>query len=367
MKSSHSFWYLLLIISALFASLALVQAIPQLQADGISLFHSRWTILLGLFLLNIPAAGLGIWGVARGWFEDLLQRSGSLSVPQWVRWMAIPTLVLLLVAFWFIRLRMFGDILPQLFPSLWIFLWISILAMLVVKLITRFSFETSFASVVLPQIVLFRLWGILRSVTDFPFTIEYSETSRFYYGSLWFSQSLYGMELPLSTLHPSRYLLQAIPFLIPSLPLWTHRLWQALLWILLTGAASFLLAYRLKFQNKGLTALAAMWGFVFFLQGAVYYHLQVCVIIILLGVSARHPWRSLIAVLLASLWAGISRVNWFPVPAMLGIALYLLEEPFSNAARLWKYLFHPFLWAVTGLLAALLGQALYITMLRQCQ
>ncbi len=360
MKPSRSFWYILLTLTALLSALALLQAVPQLQAGGISLFRSRWTILLGLFILNIPAAGLVIWGVARGWFDRILQRFESASLPRMLRWLAALILILLLASFWFIRLRVFTDILPQLFPSLWILLWISILAMLLMKAITGLSFEASFASVVLPHIVLFRLWSILGAVTDFPFTLEYSETSRFYYGSLWFSRSLYGMDLPLSSLHPTRYLLQAIPYIIPGLPLWAHRLWQALLWIILTGAASFLLARRLKLSNRGLTVLTAMWGFVFLLQGAVYYHLQVCVIIILLGVSTRHPWRSLIAVLLASLWAGISRVNWFPVPAMLAIALYLLEEPFSHVSNLWKYLLQPFLWAVTGLLAALLSQALYI-------
>jgi hypothetical protein len=204
--------------------------------------------------------------------------------------------------------------------------------------------------------VLFRLWGILNAVTDFPFTLEYSETSRFYYGSLWFSQSIYGVDLPLSTLHPTRYFLQAFPFLF-NLPLWAHRLWQSLLWILLTGASSYFLARRLNLSSKGLTSLLAMWSFVYFLQGAVYYHLQVCVILILWGVSSKHPLRSFIVVLLASLWAGMSRVNWFPVPAMLAIAIYLLEEPYSS---FWKYLAKPALWTVTGLSAAFLSQALYI-------
>ena len=168
------------------------------------------------------------------------------------------------------------------------------------------------------------------------------------------------MTLPLSTLHPSRYLLQAIPFLIPSLPLWAHRLWQALLWIFLTGTTSILLARRFRFSQKYTAVLVALWGFVYFLQGAVYYHLQVCVIIILLGVSQKSFWRSLIAVILASLWAGISRVNWFPVPAMLAIALYLLEKPVSDSKKLYSYLTTPALWAVAGIISALISQFLYI-------
>ena len=365
MQTSRSFWITLLLVSALLGLVALAQAVPQLQAGEISVWRSKWTLLLGLFALNIPAAGLGMWGLARGRFDNLLRRLDSASLPGPARGAATLGLILAPAAFWYIRLGLFADILPGLFPSLWVFFWISLFAALCFKLATRVSFPTAFASVVLTQTVLFRLWGILRAVTDFPFTIEYSETSRFYYGSLWFSGSLYGMDLPLSTLHPTRYLLQAIPFLIPSLPLWGHRLWQALLWIVLTGAASYLMARRLRLSNKGLTALLAAWGFVYFLQGAVYYHLQVCVILILWGVSSKHPWRTWFAVLLASLWAGISRVNWFPVPAMLAIAIYLLEEPtpsdshFRSDCHL-AYLARPILWTITGLAAAFTSQALYI-------
>jgi len=360
MQTHRSFWITLLLVSALLGTLALVDAIPQLQAKEISIWASKWTLLLGLCALNIPAAGLAVWGLTRGRLDNLLARVDSASVSGLARGAAALGAILAAAAFWYIRLGVFADILPQLFPSLWLFLWISIFAALCFQLAARLSFPVSFAAVVLTQTVLFRLWGILRAVTDFPFTLEYSETSRFYYGSLWFSRSLYGMDLPLSTLHPTRYLLQAIPFLIPSLPLWAHRLWQALLWILLTGAASYLMAKRLHFSNKGLTALLAMWGFVYFLQGAVYYHLQICVILIFWGVDTKHPWRSWIAVLLASIWAGMSRINWFPVPAMLAIAIYLLEEPVSQAKNLWQYLLRPILWTVTGLAAALTSQALYI-------
>lgn len=363
MKAPRSFWIALLFATALTAALALVQAIPQLQAQNISLTRSKWTLLLGLFALNIPAAALAIFGLIRGWFDSLLARIDSASLSGLWRGAATLGIFLLPAAFWIIRLGWFADILPSLFPSLWLFIWISILAALALKLTTRLSFVSSFAGLALAQTVLFRLWGILNAVTDFPFTIEYSETSRFYYGSLWFSQSLYGMDLPLSTLHPSRYLLQAIPFLVPGLPLWAHRLWQSLLWIFLTAAASYLLARRLKLSNTGLTALLTMWGFVYFLQGAVYYHLQVCVILILWGVSPKHRLRSIIVLLLASLWAGISRVNWIPVPAMLAIAIYLLEVPFPlkfSIPNLIRYLTRPALWTAIGIAAALISQTLYI-------
>jgi len=358
--SPRAFWITFLSISMGIGLLALVQAVPQLTSQDIALWRSKWTALLLAFILNILAGGFVIWGLARNSFKNLLERieTASLSGP----WSVLAIIILFSApaSFWFIRFKVFGSFLPQLFPSLWIFLWLSLISAFALKAVTKLSLSKSFISLLLIQGLIFRLWSIFGDVTDYPFSIEYSETSRFYFASLPFSQSLYGMSLPLSTLHPSRYLLQAIPYLISDLPLWAHRLWQALLWVILTGLSSWLLTRWMNLSSKYLTALIAAWGFVYFLQGVVYYHLQVCVIIILLGFSVKQPYKTLVTVILASLWAGISRVNWFPVPAMLAIALYLLEVPVSSYKNLWQYLKHPTLWAITGVSSALLSQVLYI-------
>jgi len=360
MRPNRSFWGIVLTISLIFSSIALKEAMPQLQSLNISLWRSKWTLLLLLFIANVLLSIPLLWMTARGSLDNLLNSwtSAPLSKPWLVP--ALLGILLSLGGFWFIRLKVFSGILPQLFPSLWLFLWTGWIGCVLLKRTTSYSMIVSFAAVVLLQGTLFRIWSILHVVTDFPFALEYSETSRFYFASLPFSQSLYGMTLPLSTLHPSRYLLQSIPFLIPNLPLWVHRLWQALLWILLTGTTSILLARRFRFPQKYTSILVTLWGFVYFLQGAVYYHLQVCVIIILLGVSSKNFWRSLVAVILSSLWAGISRVNWFPVPAMLAIALYLLEKPVSDSKKLSSYLRAPVIWAITGMMSALISQFLYI-------
>ena len=74
--------------------------------------------------------------------------------------------------------------------------------------------------------------------------------------------------------------------------------------------------------------------------------------------QTRHPWRSLLFVILASIWAGASRVNWFPVPAMLAIAIYLLETSFAGKG--WRYWLTPFIWGISGLVAAIVSQFVYI-------
>jgi hypothetical protein len=75
------------------------------------------------------------------------------------------------------------------------------------------------------------------------------------------------------------------------------------------------------------------------------------------------------AVILASLWAGISRVNWFPMPALIAVAIYLLETPLRSLEnnsdpipfrQIRNYLALPALWVGVGLLSALAAQAAYI-------
>jgi hypothetical protein len=93
------------------------------------------------------------------------------------------------------------------------------------------------------------------------------------------------------------------------------------------------------------------------------------VILPLLFVNSKKPWQSLIAVIAASIWAGASRVNWFPVPAMIAIAMYLLETPISSSIdkkaslnNIASYLSQPALWAITGLASAVLAQFAYISL-----
>jgi hypothetical protein len=194
----------------------------------------------------------------------------------------------------------------------------------------------------------------ITDVSAFPLSLGWSEASRFYYASLFFSERIYQIKVPPSVLHPSRYLMQAIPFLIPSLPLWFHRLWQVLLWIIFTAGTGFVLMRRSK---KGW--ILALWAYLFLFQGPVYYHLLVMVILVLWGVKPRRFWRSLAVVLAASAWAGISRVNWFPVPAILAAVIYLIEIPVEKRP-IWRYLAPPAAWGIVGMGVAFLSQRLYI-------
>jgi len=87
-----------------------------------------------------------------------------------------------------------------------------------------------------------------------------------------------------------------------------------------------------------------------------------CVLLVLLGFDKDRPWRSLVFIALASAWAGISRINWAPLPGALAALLYLLEvRPARGRLVLsLSYLWQPALYAIGGGLVALGVYVLYI-------
>lgn len=208
-------------------------------------------------------------------------------------------------------------------------------------------------------------------VLTYPFSLGWSEASRYYYASLFFAERIYGLPAQPSVLHPSRYLMQALPFLISGLPLWAHRLWQVSLWLVFTTATAHLLARRLRIGPAWLKLAFTAWAFLFLMQGPVYYHLLVPAVIVIWGFQGRRPWRSLVVVVVASAWAGVSRVNWYPVPGLIAATLYFLETPLDDLspgpidrAGPWKvagaYLLNPVLWLALGTVTAFGSQALYV-------
>ncbi len=355
---TRTFFKTYLAIGIALSALALYQTELQTQAFLKIRTRYKWVVVMAVFAVNLV---VGVYLLLRRAEDGRFRPGLEINLTRRI-WM-IPAVILLVSAFpalWFLKYDFFGKAVPDFFPLLWCFWWLALVQAVSLKTIGRLAWPASFALVLLLDGLVFQTYTVLQPVTDYPFSLGWSEASRFYYGSLPFSKSLYGVQLPLSVWHATRYFLLSIPFMIRNLPLWADRLWQSLLWLGLTGLASWLLVRRIRPQEKITGFLLGAWSFLYFFQGAVYYHLQVSVILILLGFSVRHPGRSLAAVILSSFWAGMSRLNWYPVPAMLAIGLYLLEQPFSRENRFWRYIAWPALWAVAGLVTALAGQAFYI-------
>ena len=354
LKTSR-FWKILLGVGTLLAVPSFFQTWQKIETLGINLWRSQWLFLvLGYFANLFVFLGMLFFD-----FSDKFPR------------FSVKTKFLKAVIFFFFVLGnflvpflVFRDVrnfLPRGVVLLWSVLWLGILGAWLLSFVMDLSFPVLLAISLLSQGVASRLVSLFSAVSRYPFSIGWSESSRYYYASLFFSEKIYHQRTPLSILHPTRYLLQSFPFLFDNSTLWMSRAWQSFLWVALTGGAAFALAWRFRGQVSRWKRVAlGLWFFLYLFQGAVYYHLLVCVILVLLGAHPKRPWRTFLILLVASFWAGISRLNWYPVPAMLVILLYFLEEPFAVYKNSWRYFAKPALWAVAGVGTALLSQFWYV-------
>jgi hypothetical protein len=264
---------------------------------------------------------------------------------------------LLALAYPWIVMGPYSGIVGATWVRLALFISLAILGAIVIKTACpNLTWWLSLAASMLVYAVVYRLATFIPDISTHPFSLGWSEASRYYYASLFLSEKVYGAWTPPSVLHPSRYVMQAVPFLVSGLPLWAHRVWQVFLWIALPLAAGLLLAKRLSIRDWFTRGLFTAWAFLFLFQGPLYYHLLVMVVLVLWGFDRRRFWRTLLIVLAASAWAGISRINWLPVPGMLAAALYFLETRVEEGTW-FKYLGKPALWTVLGML---LGYAVQV-------
>lgn len=391
MTNPKTFWQTTFVFTFLANLAVLVWSAMRWAEIGVILYRSVWGIALLLYLSVLAGCVFLFFWMRTGdsRVENLVSRLEltPLSNIFWrgLGWSVFAG-VLVLIPWLKFSLRV-GEVVkgstqdPVLTTILfyWMTWWLVLLASAALKAALQTSWQGGFAAALVILGMAYEIFIRFRAVSDYPFSLGWSETSRYFYASLYFSQSLYGETFPLSTLHPTRYFLQSLAYLIPSWGLTEHRAWQFLLWIVMTGAAAVSLAWRVfktdsndarRWNLSPFGWLFAAWFFLYLLLVGVYYHLSPMIFIPLLFVSPQHPWRSLAAVIFASLWAGVSRVNWFPMPAMIAAAMYWLEVPFSQFMKkeggkkqfspLPSYLFPPFLWTISGLLSALAAQAAYI-------
>jgi hypothetical protein len=365
--------------------LASYQVATQANEMGVLFVSRRWTGIL-VFLLVGAVTALSIFVVSwtKIWYR--LDRAIQVWIQQLakIRWGNILLGGLTIAFYCWLVLGPLGYLFETNIVRL-TFFWLVVLAgsifIIAFSISSRdlggiseyFSwFWAVLASWILAGFV-YQLAVMLQQVSTYPFSLGWSETSRYYYASIFFDKQIYGIELTPSVLHPTRYMMQAIPFIVSGLPLWFHRFWQVFIWVLTANLSVYLLSKRLSLTSKWSKIsliLFMAWAYLFLFQGPVYYHLLVCVIIVLWGFDRDKFWKSLIVIVLASAWAGISRINWYPMPGLLAATIYFLETGFPQPNRdknahsllmeVATYLLKPLGWVLIGTLIAIGTQMLYV-------
>ncbi len=360
-----AFWRIILALTALslggfglaVRGLMLSLGIPATHPKGLALLAG-----LAVALLVTLALLASTWTSASERVLRALTFTGRLEGRRWrvIGWAAF---VLLLPLFTLLIMCPYtGNLIGFNLWLRWGFFWgASLLLLYAFKTANKdVEWELALVIVVIIHAIFYRLVFFIPQISDYPFVPGWSESSRFYDASLFFARRLYGMDVPLSVLHPSLHLLYAVPFAIPGAPIIVHRLWQMGLFLGLTIAVGAFFVRRLDLERRGLRWLLLGWAFLFILQGPVYTHLLVPVVLVLWGYDNDNPRRTMEFVLLASVWAGLSRINWFPAPGLLAAVLYLLETPRRVYHKTVLYLSMPFNFFAFGALAAFASQRLYI-------
>ena len=371
--SRLAFWRFVFFLSAVIPFLAIYQLLSRAKELGVDIPASiSWMALIG---------GLGLIGLlslllltstlrlssGQAW-SRYRERTLSLAefserVPNNIRWISTLFLVLALIGFTsvfmvpFIQSR-FGGMGWMRSLVFWSF---SLIGMWAIKTLRpQVPWFAALIGMILSQSTLHLLLIYWPRVTDYPFAMGWSETSRFFHPSFFLSELVYGQRYPWPIQNPSLHLLLSPPYLFDA-PLWFHRFWQVALRYILVGAVVPVLLKRLSLQGRGARWLVGLGMFLFLFMGPVYFHLTIPVIIVLLGFSHQDDRKTWIAVLLASIWCGWSRVNWYPMPGIIAGIMYLMEVP-VRGKTVWQYLLKPALWFIVGTLVAFLSQRVYIAL-----
>jgi len=358
-----TFWRYIFFTSAVLPFLSMWQSVGLARALEVDfLTRPSWLgLLAGLFILGlIPLLS---WTLTWTRYRERILAITEFPerVPEKLRWLG--WVVLSISVAGFTAVFMLSNVRSLFGSEGWIrcliFWYFSLFGLFGIKTIRQNrAWFPSLLAVVLAQTLFHLVMVQFSYVTSYPFSMGWSETSRYYYPSLFLSERVYGQAYPLPILHPTLHLLLSPPYLFDA-PLWVHRLWQVTIRLILVGAVVPAMMTRLSVHNKATRWLVSLWMILFLFMGPLYFHLALPVIILLYGFSHQDDRRTWFAVLLASIWCGWSRVNWYPVPGMIAAVLYMFEVPFKGE-KVWRYLSKPALWFTVGTLTAFASQGIYI-------
>jgi len=163
----------------------------------------------------------------------------------------------------------------------------------------------------------------LQGVTDYPFSLGWSEGNRLWDYSTLFGKSIYNVPENNSIyvlLDRGRLWVGGLPFLIPGLTIEMARLWVGLTMIIpyfLVGVAAF----RAINENDRSWFFIILWIFLFLKQGPIHAPLVLAAALTIL-VWRRSLWVSIPLIIYAGYYAQSSRFTWLLAP---GIWIGMLE------------------------------------------
>lgn len=295
-------------------------------------FSPRWFALFFFFVLACAAlyAGVGVAVLDRKRLPSALVKIISFRNRLPV-FRGLTAAFLLIVPAWFLQRTMWGVVFDGAYFR---FLLWALGVFFVSFLLTRGESWVEWKALLSALILTASAFTIavsLQGVTDYPFSLGWSEGNRIWDYSMLFGRDRY--RLPPNQdvyvlLDAGRMLVGGIPFLFPNANIETARLWIGLTLILpyfLIGLAAYIVAER----NVRIWVLTALWLFLFLRQGPIHSPLVLAAALTMF--LWRKPlWLSIPLIVYAGYFAQSSRFTWLFAPGLWIGMLELAGASLSN-------------------------------------
>ncbi len=288
-------------------------------------FSLKWGVLFFLFvifcILCLLATGIVLWEKQKTepFFKRLVALRGRMGTSRW-----LAALIVVILPIWFFQYSPWGVAFKGQFIRLLVWC-ISII--ILAFFLTRDPANAWTWPAILTGSLLFGAVIVITNpfgtVTNYPFSLGWSEGNRLWDYSLLFGKHLYSYppgDPPSAYLDLGRQLVGGLPFILPQVSLGFERFWIALMEILPYLLLGWLV-FRPSHKNESLSwILAGIWGFMFLNQGPIHAPLLVCAILVAL--AWRQPlWAAIPLVAIAGYFALVSRSTYIFAPAIWAVML----------------------------------------------
>lgn len=320
-----------------------------------------WALLYVLFILFcislFVVTCLIIWKpqIFELFYKKIISFREKLGILRWVIW-----LVIFISPILFFQYTAWGLVFQKTYIRILIWgLMIFFLTMLASSQNKIVNWNSFITSIILTSSA-FTIIASLREVSNYPFSLGWSEGNRLWDYSVLFGRDIYLYPKDKNIfvlLDRGRQFIGGLIFLFPNVTIKTARLWVGLTFILpylLLG----LTAFRFLSKEKLFWLLAILWVLLFLKQGPIHPPLLMIATCVVLAWRSPY-WIALPLMLLAGYFAQVSRFTWVFAPPLWIAMLEISTASFSDRKTALPILTRVFILAVAGLVGAFLLLSLF--------
>lgn len=285
---------------------------------AIGLFSPKWLALFAFFVLFCAAAyiGLGVLVLDREKFLTVFQKITKLrDRSSFIRWLLV--ILFLIFPAWFLQRTMWGIVFDGIYFR--ILLWaltVLFIAFLMTQEYKLIDWKPFLAALILASSI-FTVAVSLQGVTDYPFSLGWSEGNRIWDYSIRFGRDRYGIadnQDLYVLLDSARMFVGGLPFLFSSVNIEIVRLWIGLTLILpyfFVGLAAYIVAEK----NAKVWLLMMLWVFLFLRQGPIHSPLVLAAVLTVF-LWRKSLWLAVPLIIYAGFYAVVSRFTWLFAPGL---------------------------------------------------